>query len=99
METLRELIAALIFIIGSALIFSIIGDLHWERFLGGVTCFVIAYFTWPSRKRGHRKQGHSFLDVLEFVIELPIEIFIWVFRLLGRMFRNKDGGFDVDIDL
>jgi len=99
METVRELLAVIIFIVGAVLIISIFGEMHWESLLGGITCFVIAYFVWPSRKRGHREQESSFLDILEFVIELPVEIFIWMVRLLGRIFRNKDGGIDVDINL
>ena len=99
MEALREFVATLIFIAGLVLIFSIFGEFHWGNLLGGVACFVIAYVVWPSRKQGHREQENFLLDILEFVIELPVEIFMWLFRLLGRIFRNKDGSFDVDIDL
>lgn len=99
METLRELIATLIFIAGTILIFSVFGEFHWVTFGGGFTCFIVAYFIWPSKKRGQRERENFFLDILEFVIELPIELLMWVFRFFGRMFRSKDGGFDVDIDL
>jgi len=99
METLRELIATVIFIAGTVLIFSIFGEFHWASFFAGITCFVIAYFAWPSKRRGHREQDNFFLDILELVIEFPIELILWVFRLLARMFRSKDGGFDIDIDL
>lgn len=99
METLRALSAIVIFISGLILTFSLVNEFQWDNLLGSAVCFVVAYFIWPSKKRGHREQDNAFLDILELVIELPIEIFIWFLRLLGRIFRNKDGGFDVDIDL
>ncbi len=99
METLRELIATLIFIIGALLFFSIFGEFLWANFFAGITCFLIAYFIWPSKKRGHREQDNSFIDILELVIEFPVEVIMWVFRLFTRVFRSKDGSLDIDIDL
>jgi len=98
METLRELIATVIFITGIVLIAEVIGDFQWGSLFGSMTCFIIAYFVWPSKKRGQRAQENSFLDIIELVIEFPVEMIMWIFRFLGRIFRSKDGGFDVDID-
>ena len=50
-------------------------------------------------KRGQREGESLFLDILECVIELPIEFFMWILRLLSRIFRHTNGDFDVDIDL
>jgi hypothetical protein len=99
METLRELIATLIFIAGTVLIAVTFNEFTWGEFLGGVICYVIAYFIWPSKKRGQREKESPFLDIVEFVIELPVEFVMWVLRLFSRIFRNKNGDFDVDIDL
>jgi hypothetical protein len=99
METLRELIATLIFIAGSVFIVVTFNEFTWESFLGGIICYVIAYFIWPSKKRGQRDKESPLLDILEFVIELPVEFFMWILRLFSRIFRNKNGDFDVDIDL
>jgi len=99
METLRELSATIIFIVGTVFIYSIIGEFHWGSFFAGITCFLIAYSTWPSKRRGHREQDNNFLDVLELVIEFPVEVIIWIFRLFARVFRSKDGSLDIDIDL
>jgi len=98
METLRVFFSAIIFITGIVLIAAVIGDFYWGSLFVAIACFVIAYFLWPSKKRGQREQENSFLDIVELVIELPVEMTIWVFRLLGRMLRSKDGGIDVDID-
>ena len=99
METLREFIATFIFTVGSYFIFSIIGGFHLGSLLVGITCFVFAYFIWPSKTRGQRIEDNVFLDILEFVIELPVELFLWIIRFIGRIFTKKDGGFDLDIDL
>ena len=50
-------------------------------------------------KRGQREGESLFLDILECVIELPIEFVMWILRLLSRIFRHTNGDFDVDIDL
>ena len=50
-------------------------------------------------KRGQREGESPFLDILECVIELPIEFVMWILRLLSRIFRHTNGDFDVDIDL
>lgn len=99
METLREIIATLIFIAGTVLIFSLIGAFHWGTLLASFACFLAAYLVWPSKRRGQRERENVFLDVLELIIELPIEMLFWLFRFIGRMFRSKDGGFDVDVDI
>jgi len=98
METLREFIATVIFIAGIVLIAAVIGDFYWGSLFGSITCFITAYFVWPSKQRGQRVQENSFLDIMELVIEFPVEMILWIFRLLGRMLRSKDGGFDADID-
>ncbi len=98
METLRELIATVIFIAGAVFMVAIIRGFHWPSLFGAVGCFVLAYFVWPSKRRGQREQESIFLEILELIIEFPVEIIIWIFRFLGRLFRNKDGSFDADID-
>jgi len=60
-----------------------------------LVCFAIAYFIWPSKKQGQRHEDSWFLDVMEMLIELPVEIIFWIFRMLGHLFRRGDG---IDID-
>jgi len=99
MEALKEFLATICFIIGAVLLTSTISDVfNWFEFIGGITFLVLAYFTWPSKKRGQRQSDNLLLDIVEFVIELPFEVFGWLFRFLGRMFRSKNGGVDIDID-
>ena len=76
---------------------SICSGFDWVFLLGSVGCLLLAYFIWPSKKRGQHRQDHWILDLLEFFIELPVEILLWSFRLLARIFKSKDGGFDIDL--
>lgn len=69
----------------------------WLYLLGAIACFITAYFTWPSKKRGQRDRDCWYYDTCELLIELPIEFLLWLFRLLGRLFRSNDGGFDIDL--
>lgn len=57
--------------------------------------YVLAYFLWPSRRSGQRRDSNVVLDVLEIIVELPVEVFLWLLRLLGRLF-TRDGGVDID---
>jgi hypothetical protein len=100
MEALKQFLAIICFIIGAAFFSSIIFDVFsWFEFIGGISCLVLAYFMWPSKKRGQRQSDNLLLDILEFLIELPFEVFGGLFRFLGRIFRSKDGCVGVDIDL
>ena len=97
METLREFLATFIFTLGVYFIFVMFGGFQWYFLLGCIICFVLAYFVWPSKTRGQRVQDNLFLDILELIIELPVEMFLWFIRLFGRLFSKKDGGFDLDL--
>lgn len=57
--------------------------------------YVLAYVVWPSKRSGQRQESNLLLDVLEVIVELPVEAFLWVFRLLGRLVA-RDGGVDID---
>ena len=99
METFREIIATLIFIAGTVLIFSLIGAFHWGALFAGFACFFAAYLIWPSKRSGQREGENYFLDILELIIELPIDMLFWLFRFVASLFRSKESGFDVDIDI
>ena len=99
MEALKELLATLSFIIGMVLLLSVgFSGFNWFELFFCITCLGLAYFIWPSKKRGQRESDNLFLDILEIIIELPVDIFTWLLRLLSRIFRNKDGSVDIDID-
>jgi hypothetical protein len=99
METLREILATFIFTIGIYFVFVIFAGFQWINLIGCIICFIAAYYIWPSKTRGHRVQDNAFLDILEFIIELPVDFFLWIIRFFGHFFSKKDGGFDLDIDL
>jgi hypothetical protein len=99
MEVLKEIMATLVFIVGLVLLTALDFDMiNWFEVIGGIICLGLAYLLWPSKKRGQRESDNILLDIIEFFIELPIDILGWVFRSLGKLFRNKDGGVDLDID-
>ncbi|WP_042146355.1 MULTISPECIES: hypothetical protein [unclassified Pseudoalteromonas] len=99
MEVMREAIALVFFIFGITLIYLIFDTNQWEYVLGAILTFATAFLIWPSKKRGQREQESQFLDVLELIIEFPVELIFWLFRILGRIFKGKDGSIDIDLDI
>ena len=96
MTMCREVLAIIIFFVGIFFAFQLFVDFSWILLIFSTVFFIMAYFIWPSRKRGHRNDDNTYLDVLEFFIELPTAIVKFLFNFLARMFRDKDG---LDIDL
>lgn len=90
MEKLRGVIAIVIFIIGICLLLKLYVD-PFELLLlvAALICLLLAYFIWPSKKNSQR-EDNIYWDVIEIVIELPLEIFIWLFRILIRVFHKAD---------
>lgn len=99
MEVMREAIALVFFIFGITLIYLVFDTNQWEYVLGAILSFAIAFLIWPSKNRGQREQENQFLDVLELIIEFPVELIFWLFRILGRIFKGKDGSIDIDLDI
>ena len=102
MEKLRELISIIAFVASISLIASSLNS----EFVGllstlGLFCIVIAYFVWPSKRRGKREGDSIVLDIIEIIIELPVEFFIGSIRFLGRairsLFSTNSDGFDIDL--
>lgn len=98
MTVLRECIACLLFLAGIGGIVELFSaGLEWQTLLLTIICFLSAHFIWPSKRKNQRKDDSRFLDWIEVFIELPIEIFTWLFRLLGRLFGGKGDGVDIDL--
>ncbi len=90
MEKLRAIIAVVIFIIGIYLLLKLcVNPFEWTLLIVVITCFLLAYFIWPSKKNNQR-EDNIYWDVLEIIIELPFEIFIWIFRIVARIFHKAD---------
>jgi hypothetical protein len=99
MEVLKEVLATLVFILGLVLLAAIDFEMiNWFEIIGAIVCLGLAYLLWPSKNRGQRESNNMLLDVIEFLIELPVDIVSWLFKLLSKLFRNKEGGADLDID-
>lgn len=88
MEPLRILLAVLAFLAGvAALVHGIAVGPLWAGLLGMALCFLLAYWLWPRR----RQLDYGWLDVLEVLVELPVNVVLWLLRLLGRVFRDVEG--------
>ncbi|HTF95269.1 MAG TPA: hypothetical protein VL995_03975 [Cellvibrio sp.] len=95
MEVLRVIIALLFFLCGVYLVVTAITSADWFLLFFSLGAFLAAYFIWPSKKRGKRDDSNQWLDILEIIIELPIEILLWLFRLGARLFKDSDPGIDL----
>ena len=96
MELLRAFLSIVFFCLGLYLIIDFFrSDYDWLLLLFAIIAFWVAYWTWPSRRRGKREDEHFWLDLIEIVIELPIEILLWIFRLSTRPFKDGDAGIDL----
>lgn len=96
MEIVRIVVATGVFLGACFLIWDglVSTPTGWALLVLAAFCFGLAYLIWPSRKRGQRDQEHPLLDVLEVVLELPVECLIWLIRGLGRLVSGK--GVDID---
>jgi hypothetical protein len=96
MELLRVIVSLLFFVSGVYLLIDgLIPDVDWYLLLMAAGAFLFAYAFWPSKRRGQREEANSWLDLIEIFVELPIEIFLWVFRLCARLFKDGDAGVDL----
>lgn len=58
--------------------------------LVGILGLLVAYFVWPSKRRGHQRNSHWLLDALEVLIELPGELFFWFLRAVLSIIKLFD---------
>ncbi len=85
MEQLKELISALIFVVSVVLLFAVLAGELWTLSLLSVAGFFLAYYLWPSKKRGKREAGSAVLDYIELIIEFPVELIYWLLRIIGKL--------------
>jgi len=91
MIKLRELIAIITFLAGILLLIKLcLHPFVWVTLIVAIICFVFAYLMWPSKKKGQREEDNWFLDIMEIMIELPLELFLWTFRAAGHLVRKGD---------
>ncbi len=91
MTTLREIVATLLFMLAMALVIQLFAsEFAWLSLLGVLLCLALAYACWPSRRRGQRDDASGWIDLLEVVIELPVQLLLWLLRGLGGLFRWLD---------
>ncbi len=96
MDFLRALFSLLFFISGIYLLIDgFAPEIDGRLLLAACGFFLIAYIFWPSKKRNQREETYFWMDWLELVIELPIQVFLWIFRLFARLFKDGDPGVDL----
>ena len=89
MTTLREIAACLFFLGALGLLIQLFSvGFAWDLLLGTGLGFVLAYALWPSKHQGHGRNDNGFVDLLGWVIEFPVELLLWLLRLLGGLFRG-----------
>lgn len=97
MMAVKQSIACLLFLVGIGGIVELFSvGLDWQVLLLTLICFLSAHFIWPSKRKNQRNDDSRLLDWIEILIELPLEVFTWLFRLLGRLIGGKGDGFDID---
>ena len=104
MTVLKEIIAVICFFLAILLAFDLIAnEFSWKYCIGCLLLFIFSYLIWPSKRRGKREDDYVFLDMLEFFIEIPMEIIFWIFRIVARigsfMLGGKGNSSDIDFDL
>lgn len=96
MILLREILAVVLFAIACTGVVSLVVDgFAWVTFCILFLCFWLAWWVWPSRRKGQRQDDNSVADFVELFIELPFEMFLWLLRLVGRLFKDGDAGIDL----
>ncbi len=96
MNFIREFLAISFFVAGVLLCIVLFFDrFQWITLIFAVLSFIIAYVIWPSKKKGQREESNWFLDIMELMIQLPVDICFWTFRMIGHLFRKGDGP-DID---
>lgn len=97
MTTLRAILAFLVFVTGIFFTVQLFtAPFSWIGLVIAIICFIVAYILWPSKKHGQRNNDNLLLDILEIFIELPVEVMLWLLRVITGIFRGKDGGIDID---
>lgn len=87
MDVLRMLLAVLALLAGIAALVQgvVVGPLSaWLLVM--TLGFLLAYWLWPR----HREVESAWFDVLELLVELPVNALLGLLRLLGRFFRDID---------
>ena len=98
MTILREVLAVAVFCLAIVLLCNLtLQGFDGRLLVASITCFITAYVIWPSKRKGSRLDDYVFLDIIELIIELPVDLFLWLFRLITRIFRSNDSHLDIDL--
>lgn len=98
MTELREFVAVLVFIVGCATSYTLFTEgFVWEMLALAFGCFLLAYFIWPSKRKGQRRDESWWIDYIELVVEFPIRALLFFLRSLSRTLGGGSGGVDIDI--
>ncbi|MBF7074564.1 hypothetical protein ISG33_14255 [Glaciecola sp. MH2013] len=92
----RQCLAAIFFLFACfTVIFVIRGDLALGHLVSAYAFFLLAYAAWPRKSREQLESDSKVGDILEIIIEFPIELIVYVFRLLRAIFSKSN----IDLDI
>jgi len=88
MILIKAIVSLIFLVVGLVLsLLCIFDEFTWLFLVGAIVAFVFSYNLWPSKKRGKRNFDNPFYDVAELLVDLPCELFFFVLRLFGRIFK------------
>lgn len=93
MDELRITISTAIFSLSCYLVYDLFANgFNWIVLLFCIGGYILVHFIWPRKTSG----DNDWLDLLEFVVDLPYCSIALLIRSIGRISR---GSGDVDIDV
>lgn len=93
MDSIRVIIAILVFSISSYLVYDLIANgFSWMVLLVCIAGYLSAHYVWPKRH-----ESSAWYDAIELMIDLPFRAIALFFRTIGRLFKSAD--VDVGVDL
>lgn len=94
MDVLRILLATMVFCISSYLAFDLfIYGFSWSVLLFCIGGFTLVHFLLPKKS----SVDSDLYDMVDLILDIPYQSIALVIRNVGKLFRDRDGGIDIDI--
>jgi len=94
MDLLRILLSIFIFCISVYLVVDLfVYGFSWSVLLFCIGGFVLVHFLRPKKS----SVDDSFYELVDLVLDLPYRAIATIIRNIGRLFRDGNGGVDLDI--
>ena len=94
MELVRMLLSICVFCISAYLVFDLfVYGFSMPALLFCIAGFVLVHFLRPKKS----SIDDSFYEIVDLVLDLPYQAMATIIRNIGRLFRDGNGGVDLDI--